>query len=258
MKVLMVGDIVGAPGRSAFAQVATRLKHEGKVDFVVANAENAAGGRGLTGTLAEEILAGGADVITLGDHTWDQRELAEWFGRDKRVIRPVNYPPGCPGSGLVTLDTQWGGITVINLIGRVFMQAHDCPFRAMDALLGSGAEMGRTILVDLHAEATSEKIVFGRYLDGRVSCVVGTHTHVQTSDDAVLPKGTAYITDLGMTGAKDSAIGRDLASITERFLTGMPTRFKMAKDDVKVEGVIVDIDESNGRARGIKRLRESV
>lgn len=258
MKILLIGDIVGSVGRTAFAQVATRMKEKGEVDFVVANAENAAGGRGLTPTLADELLAAGADVITLGDHTWDQKELAPWLGTNERVIRPLNFAPGCPGRGFVTLDTEWGDVTVINLVGRVFLQPADCPFRAMDALLDGGEKPGRIRIVDLHAEATSEKIVLGRYLDGRVSCVAGTHTHVQTSDEIVLPKGTAYITDLGMTGARDSAIGRDLESITAKFLTGMPARFKLAKDGVVVEGVVVDIDESCGRARGVKRLRERV
>jgi len=256
MRILLVGDIVGSVGRTAFAQVATRLRQGGEVDFVVANAENAAGGRGLTVALAEEILSAGADVITLGDHTWDQKELAGWIGTDERVIRPLNFAPGVPGKGYVTLDTKWGGLTVVNLVGRVFLSPNDCPFRAMDALLGGPEELGRMKIVDLHAEATSEKIVLGRYLDGRVSCVVGTHTHVQTSDEAVLPKGTAYITDLGMTGAADSAIGRDLESITAKFLTGMPAKFKLAKNGVVVEGVIVEIDESSGRAKSIRRLRE--
>lgn len=247
---------MGSAGRRAFAQVATRLKERGEVDFVVVNAENAAGGRGLTGTLAEELLSAGADIITLGDHTWDQKELGPWLGTNDRVIRPLNFAPGCPGKGFVTVDTEWGGITVINLVGRVFMSPNDCPFRTMDALLGGAEELGRIRIVDLHAEATSEKIVLGRYLDGRVSCVAGTHTHVQTSDETVLPKGTAYITDLGMTGAADSAIGRDLDSIIGKFVTGMPAKFKLAKDGVVVEGAIVEIEEGSGRAKSIKRLRE--
>lgn len=223
--------------------------------MVVANAENAAGGKGITETLAEGLLAGGADVLTLGDHMWDQKEVKGYLDRTARAIRPANVAPGCPGRGWTTVRVGETDVTVVNLVGRVFMNpVYDCPFRCADALLSLGG-LGKIILVDLHAEATSEKIVMGRYLDGRVSAVVGTHTHVQTSDEAVLPKGTAYITDLGMTGAKDSAIGRDLESVTSMFLTGMPERFKMAQQDVALEGVIVDVDAKNGRARKIKRLR---
>lgn len=255
MKILIVGDIVGSPGRKIFARVATEMKQNGKADFVVANAENAAGGRGITVALAEELFAAGADVLTLGDHAWDQKEAETYLEREPRVIRPLNFAPGCPGKGVVTVDTPFGKITVFSLVGRVFMPARDCPFRTADALLQRGGDLGKVILVDVHAEATSEKIVLGRYLEGRVSCVTGTHTHVQTSDETVLPKGTAYLTDLGMTGAKDSALGRDLESVTRMFLTGMPTKFKMAREDVALEGVLVGVDEATGRARSIKRLR---
>jgi 2',3'-cyclic-nucleotide 2'-phosphodiesterase len=257
MKILMVGDIVGAPGRRAFAQVVARLKQAGRADFVVANAENSAGGKGLSGTVAEEIFAAGADVITLGDHTWDQKDVIPYLDREIRVVRPANFAPGCPGRGCTTVDGPDGArVTVINLVGRVFMNSYDCPFRTADALLKKEPNLGRIIVVDMHAEATSEKIVIGRYLDGRVSAVVGTHTHVQTSDETVPPKGTAYITDLGMTGAKDSALGRDLDSVTQKMLTGMPAKFEVARDNLMMEGVLVDVDERSGQARGIKRLRE--
>lgn len=258
MNVLMVGDIVGSPGRRAFADVVARLKAEGNADFVVANAENSAGGKGLTGVLAEELFRAGADVLTLGDHSWDQKEVAAYLAQENRVLRPANFAPGCPGRGVLTLETGWGRITVLNLVGRVFMGANDCPFRTADAVLKSRATLGRIILVDLHAEATSEKVVMGRYLDGRVSCVVGTHTHVQTSDQTVLAGGTGYITDLGMTGAKDSALGRDLESVTSMFLTGMPAKFKVARKDVALEGVVVGIDRETGRALSIRRIREKV
>ncbi|MDP6523744.1 MAG: TIGR00282 family metallophosphoesterase [Kiritimatiellia bacterium] len=258
MKVLMVGDIVGAPGRRAFAWVAGRMKQSGKVDFIVANAENAAGGKGLTEPLAEELLAAGADVITLGDHTWNQRAIYPYLDREERVIRPANFAPGCPGRGCTTVPTNHGDVTVVNLVGRVFMNPYDCPFRAVDSLIGKGPSTGRTVLVDMHAEATSEKIVMGRYLDGRVSCIVGTHTHVQTSDEVILPGGTAYLTDLGMTGPKDSAIGRELDAVLETFLTGMPSKFKVASDDIVLEGAIVNVDDSTGKATGIKRVRERV
>lgn len=259
MKILMAGDIVGSPGRRAFAQVVARLKQAGKADFVVANAENAAGGKGLSGALAEELFGAGADVLTLGDHTWDQKEIVPYLEREPRVVRPANFAPGCPGRGCVTVEGAGKvRVTVISLVGRVFMNNYDCPFRTADALLKKEPDLGRIVLVDMHAEATSEKIVMGRYLDGRVSAVVGTHTHVQTSDESLLPKGTAFITDLGMTGAKDSALGRDLASVTQMMLTGMPVKFEVAKDDLALEGVIVDVDERTGRANSIKRLRESV
>ncbi|MBT3193843.1 MAG: YmdB family metallophosphoesterase, partial [Verrucomicrobia bacterium] len=212
MKILMVGDIVGAPGRMVFAQVVARLKQSEGVDFVVVNAENAAGGRGLTGKLAEEFLEGGADVVTLGDHAWDQKDLAAFMDTESRVLRPANFAPGCAGRGAVTVETAFGDVSVFSLIGRVFMKPYDCPFRKADELIGLHAS-SKIKLVDLHAEATSEKIVMGRYLDGRVSAVVGTHTHVQTSDEIILPGGTGYLTDLGMTGVKDSAIGRDLDSV---------------------------------------------
>jgi 2',3'-cyclic-nucleotide 2'-phosphodiesterase len=258
MKILMVGDIVGSPGRRTFAQVVTRLKQDDKVDFVVANAENAAGGKGLTGPLADELFAAGADVLTLGDHAWDQRELPAYLDRETRVIRPANFAPGCPGRGCVTvMGPEDVKVTVINLIGRVFMNPYDCPFRTVDALLKKEPALGKVILVDIHAEATSEKVVMGRYLDGRVSCVAGTHTHVQTSDEAILPKGTGYITDLGMTGPKDSAIGRDLDSVVGMMLTGMPARFETASGTPMLEGIIADVDPRTGRATAIRRVREA-
>lgn len=258
MKILVAGDIVGSPGRTAFARIITRMKENGEINFAVANAENAAGGKGLTPATAEELLAAGADVLTLGDHAWDQKEIAAYLDREPRVIRPANFAPGCPGRGWTTLQTAFGPITVINLVGRVFLSPYDCPFRVADRILKELDTSSRIILVDIHAEATSEKIVLGRYLDGRVSCVFGTHTHVQTSDETILPKGTAYITDLGMTGPKDSAIGRELRSTMEMFLTGMPTKFKVAQNDVALEGIIVEIDPQTGRARSVKRMREFV
>ncbi len=256
MNILMVGDIVGGPGRKVFARLAGQMKQRGTADFIVANAENAAGGRGTTRVLAEELLDAGADVLTMGDHTWDQKELIPFFDIERRVIRPANFAPGCPGRGIVTLDTKKGRVTVINLVGRVFMPVTDCPFRTADALLAKEPGMGKVILVDMHAEATSEKMAIGRYLDGRVSAVVGTHTHVQTSDDSILPKKTAYLTDLGMTGAKDSILGRDLASVLSKFMTGMPSKFEIADKDVALEGALIDVDEATGRARKITRIRE--
>ena len=249
---------MGSPGRLAFARVAGRLKATGQVDAIVANGENAAGGRGITAVIGNELLAAGADVITMGDHTWDQKEARAYYDREERVVRPANFAPGCPGRGVTTVETSAGPLSVISLVGRVFMKPYDCPFRAADALLKSAGSLARIRLVDMHAEATSEKIVMGRYLDGRVSACVGTHTHVQTSDERVLPGGTAYLTDLGMTGARDSSLGRDLESVTRMFVSGMPETFKMATQDIVLEGAMIHIDDKTGRARKIKRIREQV
>ncbi len=258
MKIIMIGDIVGGAGRKAFARFMIMTKHRGEADFVVANAENAAGGKGITRAVAEELFEAGADVLTMGDHAWDQKESVPFFDVERRLLRPANFAPGCPGRGIHSTDTPRGRVTVINLIGRVFLHPYDCPFRAADALLAREPNLGRVILVDMHAEATSEKVAIGRYLDGRVSAVVGSHTHVQTSDETILPKGTAYITDLGMTGAKDSVIGRDLPSVLGSFLTGMPSKFELATDQVALEGVWIDVDETTGRARRIERIREFI
>jgi metallophosphoesterase (TIGR00282 family) len=256
MNILMVGDIVAGPGRSIFARVAGQMKQRGAVDVVVANAENSAGGKGITRAVANELFNAGADVLTMGDHTWDQKEIVQVLGVEPRLIRPANFAPACPGKGFVSVDTPKGRVTVVNLVGRVFMPPTDCPFRTVDALLAKEPNLGKVILVDLHAEATSEKLAMGRYLDGRVSAVVGTHTHVQTSDETVLPRKTAYITDLGMTGPKDSILGRDLASVLSKFTTGMPSKFEIAQHNVTMEGVLLDVDEATGRARKITRIRE--
>ncbi len=254
LKILIAGDIVGSPGRRVFSRVVTQMKSRGEIDLAIANAENAAGGRGLTAAMAAELFSAGADALTLGDHAWNQKEMLTYIEQEPRVVRPANFAPGCPGKGWVTLDTTWGKVTVAVVVGRVFMGNADCPFRTMDKLL-LGDGLGKVVVVDIHAEATSEKVVMGRYLDGRVSCAVGTHTHVQTSDERVLPGGTAYITDLGMTGPKDSALGRDLQSVTHMFLTGMPSQFKVARQEVVLEGVLASVDETTGRARAVKRLR---
>jgi len=256
MNIFITGDMVGGPGRKIFARVVGQMKQRGAVDFVVANAENVAGGKGITRVIAAELFEAGADVLTMGDHTWDQKEIAAFMDIEKRLLRPANFAPACPGRGIVTVDTPKGRVTVINLIGRVFMPPMDCPFRAVDALLSKEPNMGKVILVDMHAEATSEKIAMGRHLDGRVSAVVGTHTHVQTSDEIILPKKTAYLTDLGMTGSKDSIIGRDYASVMSKFLTGMPSKFEIAEHNVALEGALIDVDEATGRARKITRIRE--
>ena len=257
MKILMVGDIVGGPGRMAMARVATRYKAEGRADVVVANAENSAAGRGITSTLAEELFAGGADALTMGDHVWDQKESMAYFDREPRIVRALNLPLGCPGKGVTTIQTKAGPLTIIQLMGRTFMNiTADCPFRAIDEWLKKNGSMNKMILVDMHAEATSEKVAMGRFLDGRVSAVLGTHTHIQTADEAILPKGTAYLTDLGMTGPCDSVIGRTTDAIVARFITGMPTKFEIASGDVRLHGALLSVDSATGKALKIKRVEE--
>jgi metallophosphoesterase (TIGR00282 family) len=253
----MVGDIVGSPGRLAFAQVAARYKADKKVDFIVANAENAAAGKGITPKLADEIFAAGADVLTTGDHVWDQKELPGHLPREPRIVRPANFAPECPGKGWFTAQTPFGPVTVVQLVGRTFMPPNESPFHCVDALL-KRPDLGRIILVDIHAEATSEKVAMGWYLDGRVSAVVGTHTHVQTADEQILPKGTGYLTDLGMTGPHDSVIGRDKTSVLQKFITGMPSKFEVATDDVRLNGVLITVDEKTGRTTSIKRVQEVI
>ena len=254
MKVLVVGDIVGNGGRRIFASVAKRLRDEKAVHVIVANAENAAAGNGLTLALAEELFKAGADAITLGDHVWGQKEFEGNIGSDKRIVRPANFPPGVPGFGATTIQTALGPLSVVNILGRVFMNPMDCPFRTMDAILKT-LPANAPILVDFHAEATSEKIAMGHYLDGRVTAVVGTHTHVQTSDATILPKGTAYMTDLGMTGPSHSVIGRTIEPVLKKFLTGVPAKFDVATGPNVLEGAIINIDRTTGQAVSIAPYR---
>ncbi len=257
MKILMIGDVVGNPGRRILRRELKRIRGELGLTAVVVNAENAAAGSGLTAALAQELFDAGVDAITLGDHTWGQKEFAGQIGSLERVVRPANYPQECPGRGWCMVTTPTARFAVVNMLGRVFMQPIDCPFKAIDRIL---AEIPKdvAVLVDFHAEATSEKITFAHYLDGRVAVVVGTHTHVQTSDAMLLPKGTAYITDLGMTGPYVSSIGRDLAPVTKKFISGIPARFEVAEGPCVVEGAVVDIDMQTRRAVSIEafRLRE--
>ncbi|QHI68170.1 TIGR00282 family metallophosphoesterase [Tichowtungia aerotolerans] len=254
MKILFTGDMVGSAGRQVFQRVIEKLRAEGRVDLVIANAENGAGGRGPSPEIAEALLNAGAAALTLGDHTYDDRKLIPMLETESRIVRPANLPPGSAGRGMTTLETDEGPICLISLIGRVFLDPADCPFRIADKLLNLCS--AKTIFVDFHAEATSEKIALGRYLDGRVTGVFGTHTHVQTSDETILPGGTAYITDLGMTGPKDSVIGRDVEPVIQKFITGMPQKFDVSKKDPALEGVIVDVDVATGKARSIERIRE--
>jgi metallophosphoesterase (TIGR00282 family) len=257
MKILLVGDIVGKPGRNAFTQVAARMRSEGQVDFIIANGENAASGRGPTLEIAQALLNAGADVVTLGDHAWDSRDLVEKIDLEPRIIRPANFPKGAPGRGVYRVDTPEGDITIFQLIGRVFMQPnYDCPFQMADRMLKGELSNDKVIFLDFHGEASSERMAMGRFLDGRVSAVFGTHTHCQTSDERVFPNGTAYITDLGMTGPRDSVLGREVEPVVKKFLTGVPQKFDVAKGEPMLEGAIVDVDMKTGKARSIERIRE--
>ena len=254
MKVLMIGDVVGSPGRNIFKREVPRLRRELGLAAVIVNAENAAAGSGITAALAKEFLEAGADAVTLGDHTWGQKEFPGQIGSVDRLVRPANYPSDCPGKGwtLVTLPTCQ--IAVVNVQGRVFMNPVDCPFKTMDRILNE-IPKNVPVFVDFHAEATSEEITLGYYLDGRVTAVCGTHTHVQTSDTLVLPKGTAYLTDLGMTGPYVSSIGRDLKPVTRRFITGMPSRFDVADGPCVLEGAVIDFDPATKVASAIETVR---
>lgn len=254
MKILMIGDIVGSPGRKIFKREVPRIKREMGVNAVIANAENCAAGSGITAALAKELFEAGADAITLGDHTWGQKEFAGQIDSVDKLVRPVNFPSECPGKGWRIITMPTFRFAVINALGRVFMQPADCSFKAIDRAL---QEIPKDIpvFVDFHAEATSEKITMGYYLDGRVTAVAGTHTHVQTSDSIVLPKGTAYITDLGMSGPYVSSIGRDLKPVTKKFISGMPARFEVANGPSVLEGAIIEFDPTTKKALSIEALR---
>ena len=254
MKILMLGDVVGGPGRRMLKARLKAVRREKGVSAVVVNAENCAAGSGITAALAAEIFDAGADAITLGDHTWGQKEFPGQIGGIANLVRPANFPKECPGRGWCVVTMPTFRIAVLNLQGRIFMNPVDCPFKAADAAL---AEIPKDVptLVDFHAEATSEKITLAHYLDGRVAAVVGTHTHVQTSDALILPKGTAYLTDLGMTGPYISSIGRDLVPVTRKFLTGMPARFDVAEGPSTMEGAILDLDPATGKALSIETFR---
>ena len=254
MKVLFIGDIVGSPGRKAVSALLPVLKKEYcPFDFVLANGENAAAGVGLTEKVFLEILGYGVDCLTSGNHVWDKRDFLEVLAGEKRILRPANYPPNCPGQGITVLEKSGMKLAVLNLQGRVFMPAIDCPFRAADSILQDSG-LPACIFVDLHAEATSEKKALGLYLDGRVSAVIGTHTHVQTADEAILPGGTAYLTDCGMTGGHGGVIGMRKEGVLPRFLTAMPTKFDVCEEGTRLNAVMVEIDDETGKAFDIRRI----
>jgi metallophosphoesterase (TIGR00282 family) len=250
MLILAIGDIIGKPGRWAVRELLPRLRQEYGVDLVIANGENAAGGIGLTPDTAQELLAAGVDVLTSGNHIWAQKEIIPYLDGEMPILRPLNYPPGVPGRGYIVRN----GALVVNLIGRTFMSNLDCPFRGMDQLLAELRPKPPVIIVDFHAEATSEKMAMGRYLDGRVSAVLGTHTHVGTIDAQVLPQGTAYVTDIGMTGPTDSIIGDDAEMVLQRFLTALPHRLSVGTGKVMLNAILVKVDDKSGRAVSIERL----
>jgi metallophosphoesterase (TIGR00282 family) len=254
MRILMIGDVVGSPGRKIFRREIPRIRAERDIGAVIVNAENCAAGSGLTAALAKEFFDAGADAITLGDHTWGQKEFAGQIGGVDRVVRPANFAAECPGKGWCMVQMPTFRFAIINMQGRVFMQSVDCPFKTLDRVL-TEIPKDVPVFVDFHAEATSEKITFGYFADGRVTAVVGTHTHVQTSDAIILPKGTAYLTDLGMTGPYISSIGRDLKPVTKKFVTGMPSRFDVAEGPSVLEGAIVEFDPVSKKASAIETIR---
>lgn len=256
MKILYFGDVVGKPGRQAVKRRALALAEREGADLLVANCENSSGGMGVDPGTARELFSAGVNVLTSGNHVWRKREIYDFLEGSDRLLRPANFAPGVPGRGWSVYPTAKGPVAVVNLIGRVFMAPADCPFRAADEILRSIGDRAKVVFVDMHAEATSEKMGMGRYLDGRVSAVVGSHTHVQTADEMVLPGGTAYITDTGMCGPLDSVIGMRTEQVLRRFLDQLPVRFEVGGGAPLLQAVTVDVDETTGKAHGIRRIRE--
>ena len=255
MRILFIGDIVGKPGRRAVHELLPELISSYQIDFVIANGENAAAGFGITREIVEDLFEARIDVLTMGNHVWDKKEILDFIADYESLIRPANYPGSALGRGSVVMPSVKGyHVGVINIMGRVFMNPLECPFRTAEQEIEKIRKRTKIILVDIHAEATSEKIAMGWFLDGKVTAVVGTHTHVQTADDRVLPGGTAYITDVGMTGPFDSVIGTRKELVLERFLTQIPNKFEVAKGDVRLQAVLIDVDEKTGNALSIERL----
>ncbi len=256
LRILAIGDIIGKPGREAVKELLPSLQREYDIHLVIGNGENSAGGLGITPNIAQELLRSGIDVITSGNHIWNKKEIIPYMNDDSLdLLRPLNYPPLNPGRGYLFKN----GVLVVNIIGRTFLGNYDCPFRAMDQLLGQLKDRSKIVIIDFHAEATSEKVAMGRYLDGRVSAVLGTHTHVGTIDACILPGGTAYVTDIGMVGPVNSVIGDDNESVIERFLTQVPSRLSVAAGrQVSFDSILLDIDEKTGSAIDIRRIRRVV
>jgi metallophosphoesterase, MG_246/BB_0505 family len=257
LTVLFLGDIVGAPGRNAVVARLPELKEKHALDFIIVNGENAAGGRGITGKITIELLRAGASVVTTGDHIWDQKEIIQFLDLEPRLLRPLNYPDGAPGNGSIVLETAKGKIGVINVQARTFMQPIlENPFRAVQAAVTKMRQETANIIVDAHGETTSEKIALGRFLDGKVSAVIGTHTHVQTADEQIFPGGTAFLCDAGMCGPMNSILGRAIEPIMNRFISNLPASFPVATGEVRLRGALIEIDETTGRALRIMRLDE--
>jgi metallophosphoesterase (TIGR00282 family) len=259
MRVLFIGDIIGRTGRKCISHCFPKIKEEFNIDFTIANVENAAGGFGIIPKIADELLSSGIDVLTSGNHIWNKKEIIEYIAQEKRLLRPANYPPDVPGKGTVVLNSENGyTIAVMNLCGRVFMSPLDCPFRVAEMELATLREKTNIIILDFHAEATSEKVAMGWFLDGKISAVVGTHTHVQTNDAQILPQGTAYITDVGMTGPFDSVIGIKKEIILERFINQIPYRLIPANSDLRLSAVLLDIDDKNGKTVSINTIQKLI
>ena len=257
MKLLFIGDIVGEPGRKAVKTLVPKLREQHGLDFVVANGENSAGGSGITPKTADEIFSAGVDVITSGDHLWDQKEVVELLAKEKRFVRPLNYPAGTPGQGSVVINKAGlPPVAVLNLQGRTFMPVLENPFHVGREEVGRLRQQTKIIFVDFHAETTSEKIAFARMVDGQISALVGTHTHVQTADEQVFPGGTAFLCDAGFTGPQESVLGREIEPIVRRFLTNMPQRFDVAKNRIVLNGALIEIDNDSGKATRIQRVSE--
>lgn len=257
LRVLFLGDVVGEPGRSAIFERLPELKAQHQIDFTIVNGENAAGGRGITGKITIDLLRAGVSVITTGDHIWDQKDILSFIDTEPRLLRPVNYPAGAPGQGSVVLETEKGKIGVINVQCRTFMQPIlDNPFRAIESTVATLRSETPNIVVDVHGETTSEKIAMGRFLDGKVSAVIGTHTHVQTADEQIFPGGTAFLCDAGMCGPVVSILGRAIDPIMNRFVSNLPASFPVAAGEVRLRGALVDIDETTGKAIRIARVDE--
>ena len=255
IKILFLGDIVGEPGRRAVIDALPRLREEHAIDFIIVNGENSANGRGITPRITIDLLRAGAAVVTSGDHIWDQKEIIAYIDTEPRLLRPLNYPPNTPGAGSIVLETAKGRIAVINVQGRTFTAPSlENPFRALDLEVAKLREETPIIFVDVHAETTSEKVAMGRFLDGRVSAVIGTHTHVQTADEQIFPGGTAFLCDAGMCGPSESILGRDIDAIIGRFVTSLPVPFPVARGAVRLHGAIVEIDPQTGRSTRIQRL----
>ncbi|GMB08383.1 hypothetical protein EDD69_12020 [Thermolongibacillus altinsuensis] len=254
MKILFIGDVVGQPGRKMIEQYVPKLKAKYKPNVVIVNGENAAGGKGITEKIYRRFLELGIHAVTLGNHTWDNREIFEFIDDAKVLIRPANFPDDVPGKGMVYVSVEGYEVAIINLQGRTFLPAIDCPFKKADELVAEASERTPIIFVDFHAEATSEKQAMGWYLDGRVSAVVGTHTHVQTADSRILPNGTAYITDVGMTGPYDGILGVEKEAVLRKFLTSLPVRFEVTSGRAQLNAVMIEVDVKTGKAKSIQRM----